>query len=286
MLKVIDSNRLRSARTRAFLGASTSHAVVLTDYVSMEAYKGGSIDGLRKSFEVLIDYPSQVKLLFGTTAIAKMQIGAGVSSEAMIDQAGSVQFDDFCRALYSNSEQGSLFSKHFESCATDASNFLLDLADNLDGIEMDIQQVASDLPKEGLSRLRQGGPLPRAMLDRIQDDILEMARGYFDADPGFSAGVSNRNYIYRLPFRFALTNYLTALWWVQVGNGKGAKPDKFRNDVVDSCIVAYATYFNGVLSSDRKVNSVYEHACHLLEHMFGATPGPVEYNQAMPPDVG
>jgi hypothetical protein len=63
--KVVDSNFLRSTALIAYLSESTGNFVVLTDYVAMEAYKGG-ISSLYESMHILTRYPERVIVLKGT----------------------------------------------------------------------------------------------------------------------------------------------------------------------------------------------------------------------------
>ena len=41
-----------------------------------------------------------------------------------------------------------------------------------------------------------------------------------------------------------------------------------RNDLVDINFVAYATYFDGILSADKKLGEIYDEASWLLFNVF------------------
>jgi hypothetical protein len=58
--------------------------------------------------------------------------------------------------------------------------------------------------------------------------------------------------------------YLWALRWIAVGGAKSTKPEKIRNDMVDLFLAAYATFFDGLLTSDRKLAALYRDADRLL----------------------
>lgn len=75
-------------------------------------------------------------------------------------------------------------------------------------------------------------------------------------------------------FRSALCTYLLALEWIAHGGAMSASPAKLRNDFVDMHFAAYATYFEGLLSADAKVQRIYSEARLWLSAFFGcATPG-------------
>jgi hypothetical protein len=47
-------------------------------------------------------------------------------------------------------------------------------------------------------------------------------------------------------------------------------PEKLRNDFVDMMLVAYGTYFDGLMSSDKNVNYMYQEVSLLLAGLFDA----------------
>ena len=71
-------------------------------------------------------------------------------------------------------------------------------------------------------------------------------------------------------FRFALTSYLWALYRASNGAGGNMKAEKVRNDVVDLSYVAYATYFDGLLTRETMVNKLFAATCNALTMLEGA----------------
>lgn len=65
-------------------------------------------------------------------------------------------------------------------------------------------------------------------------------------------------------FRVALCGYLLCLRWISEGGAKTVRLEKMRNDLVDIFIAAYATYFDGLLTADKKLNAIYHEAVFLL----------------------
>ena len=64
--KVVDSGVLQSPVLHRYLSASASNYAVLPDFVSIEAYKIGSIDRILERWEVISQFPKQVIVLKGT----------------------------------------------------------------------------------------------------------------------------------------------------------------------------------------------------------------------------
>jgi hypothetical protein len=55
----------------------------------------------------------------------------------------------------------------------------------------------------------------------------------------------------------------------------GKSGDKLRSDAVDSILVTHATYFDGVLSHDKKLNELSAAVDQALERLFGVKVGPM-----------
>ena len=77
-----------------------------------------------------------------------------------------------------------------------------------------------------------------------------------------------RNYYNSYLFRFAVCGYLLALRWITSGGACDVKATKLRNDVVDITYATYATYFDGLLTNDKKLISIYNDASFLLDTIF------------------
>jgi len=54
-------------------------------------------------------------------------------------------------------------------------------------------------------------------------------------------------------YRNALAGALYYFQWLEMGGQLATRPEKIRNDLVDTIIATYATYFDGILSSDKKL---------------------------------
>jgi hypothetical protein len=68
-------------------------------------------------------------------------------------------------------------------------------------------------------------------------------------------------------FRLALCMHLLAHRWISVGGIERTQIAKIRNDFIDASFAAYATYFDGILSDDKKLNDIYERAVWLLNNV-------------------
>jgi hypothetical protein len=70
-------------------------------------------------------------------------------------------------------------------------------------------------------------------------------------------------------FRYALCRYIYALTLLTPGHRvQIRKSEKLRNELVDMVFVACATYFDGILGNEPKVNDIYGQAMFMLKHVF------------------
>ena len=73
--------------------------------------------------------------------------------------------------------------------------------------------------------------------------------------------------------RYAVSAYLLTLQWISDGGPGNVKREKLRNDYVDMHYVAYATFYEGLLTRDAKMKGIYEEICFVLENVFDTEPG-------------
>jgi hypothetical protein len=275
MQLVIDSNCLRDPQTRKYLAASTDNHVVFTDYLGMELYKSGSLPMVADLLNQVAEFSQQVIILIGTRAICQLHVPLVGATEALIDRRATSEFPDFCRWLAIQGTENNPILNQFHAAAASAANHLEAMSSVFADLQVDIAQVAHELPPSGLRQLRTCQPISAEMGRHIQRAIFTMAgtffRAYGIADPGKTVA----EYGHRFPFRHAVVAYLMVLGWIGTGGAVGKSRDKFRNDAVDSVLVTYATYFDGVLSHDQKLNELSANSREALKRLFGVQVGPM-----------
>jgi hypothetical protein len=70
--------------------------------------------------------------------------------------------------------------------------------------------------------------------------------------------------------RFAIAMRLFALWWAVNGTGglRDIKPERLRNDLVNLMYVSCATFWDGFLSSERKMLDIYEEVVFIADDVL------------------
>ncbi len=96
---VVDSNALQSPLLRDYLSTATSNFAVLTDYASMEAYKGNTLVSIFRSMEILADFPRQVVVLKTTGVVCGLRGRQPGLQRRLIDREQTRGFSKYCDRL-------------------------------------------------------------------------------------------------------------------------------------------------------------------------------------------
>jgi hypothetical protein len=68
-------------------------------------------------------------------------------------------------------------------------------------------------------------------------------------------------------FRFALCTHIWLLEWVAKGSHNKSNADRIRNDLIDLHVAAYGTYFDGLMTGDKKMAYIHTMAQLMRETM-------------------
>jgi hypothetical protein len=266
MRKVADSNILQTPALAAYL-AQPGNKVVLPDYVSMEAYKGDTLISIQKSMSVLSRFPRQVIVLKGTQVICGMRGRTAGLQRRMIDNEQSGGFPRFCADLKAAKNGDAAYVARLLRLGRSASTHMNHVSRDAETLAHNFRKIQNIYSNEEIRRLRRKEPLTRDFYEKLQTNILQTAAFMFVDHPKVNklpSAVEVRN---TLIFRFALCMQLLILHWISEGSEMNLRSEKFANDKVDMMIAAYGTFFDGILSHDKKLLTVYERAIAVLDEL-------------------
>lgn len=252
MKKVIDANFFQNPLLADYLRSDKRNLVVYLDYACMESYKGNAIKNISKSIEIVSQFPGQVIVLKGTRDIVKLSLSPD-GFKKFEDPIQTGEFNRFClgvkRAVQGDSalasqilRNGQLASTHFDKLLNDAET-----------IATGIEALSRSFKPDHLKSLRKREKLEPEVIEKIIQDILLLAgflyRDHPDVDEMPEAAQLPNSYI----LRYAVSAYLLILRWILDGGPGYVKMEKLRNDFVDMHYVAYATFYDGLLTNDVKM---------------------------------
>ncbi|MGF1611410.1 MAG: hypothetical protein ACFCUQ_18550 [Kiloniellales bacterium] len=186
----------------------------------------------------------------------------------MIDQAQTREFCSYCQDLH-ESRRGDPHLRaellNLGRAATTHIEGLLSLAENLPKA---FDGFTKNYTKSELQTIRTGSSFTKQMVDKAMRDILLVAARLFRDHPYVGKWPDRKELPNSFILRMTLCAYVLSLRWISVGGARNVAREKIRNDMVDVMFAACGTYFDGVLTADRKVHDIHMEAAAWLALAF------------------
>jgi len=274
MKVVVDSNQLQENALRHFLGASAQHVAVLTDYASMEAYKGDTLANIYERMAILSEFPRQVVVLKGTMQACGMSGRLSGLQRRLIDAKQTQGFPRYCEDLRRAKLGDRPRQQALVALGLEASSHLDRMLSDARGIASAIGDISKLYSKAERLSVREGFNCSDEMFDKMVRHIIHVSGCLFGAHPAVRSFPSYAELPNTFLFRVSLCLYLLALDWGVRGGVKDVRSERLRNDVVDMNFVAFATYFDGLLTVDAKAKRIHDEARLWLQALFRADVAP------------
>jgi hypothetical protein len=269
MRKIVDSNFLQRDDLRIYLSASTENFAVLTDYAAMEAYKGDTLVSIYRSMAILAEYPAQVIVLHGTQYACSLTGDGPDYWRRMIDRDQTCGFADYCLRLDRAQRGDATIQRELLELGREATVQMERVLIDARGMAGALDGIAATYTPEELRQLRRvNTPYSEALVDKTVRHVMMMAAMMLAEHPTAPSFPDAREVPDRFIFRIALCMLLLGLRWISVGGAANVSPERIRNDLVDINFAAFATYFDGLLTADDKLISIYLEAKIWLEKIF------------------
>lgn len=271
--KVVDANFLRSSLLEDYLRAGDNY-VVVTEQGCMECYKGSGLRNLSASLDIVGRYPSNVVILHGARHIVALQSksGYGTPREEFIDWDQTRNFREFWRAVRLAASGGApTVAGELHAKRQLASEYFARTLRDAELMGQGVRLLATSVDPALRKHLRTRSALSADAKEVIITGILQVTAQLLKTHPDVEQIPGPKKLPASFIFRCALGTYLLALRWISDGGIESVPPEKLANDGVDITHVAYATYFDGLLSADRKLNDLYEEAAWFLDNVFDAS---------------
>jgi hypothetical protein len=256
---------LQSPVLHRYLSASASNYAVLPDFVSIEAYKIGSIDRILERWEVLSRFPKQVIVLKGTSKICGLRGRASGLQRRLIDDKQTAGFGGFCAGLKLARAGDVRYGHELMRLGVAAKVEIDKLSAVVPAIIATRRALVSGYTEGERRAIRVGKTPSESLKAKIVRNVLELAALVYRGHPSVTSSPSSLDDLSnRYIFRYALAVHVWLLDWVFDGCMDGSNADRIRNDFVDLHVATYATYFDGPMTADEKLSRIYEAARDLL----------------------
>lgn len=274
MRMVVDTNFLERTELRDYLAASKENFAILPDYVAMEAYKADTLNSIGRRMRVVCEFPAQIIALRGTRDACALTGSAAEFAERVIDLEQTAEFSKFCGALALAQSGNQHLQQQLLHHGREARAQLERMLAGSDALAEGIAAIAASFKSSEVKVLRRRNePYPDTLLEKIALRVMELAATLMRDHPAVTHFPPASEAPDRFLFRVALCGISLALRWISVGGAHLAKAEKLRNDQVDLSLAAFATYFDGLLTDDKRLASIYAESKVWLESIFSRRVG-------------
>jgi len=267
MEKIIDSTYFRDPALLDYFRSDKSNMAVFCDDACMETYKGNATKNISKSIEIVSRFPDQVIILKSTRDVIRITL-LNKRLELLEDTSQTRGFKMFCLDVERAIQGDQALTKQILIKAQIAlDHYNKTLKDTMLVVE-GIKEYAKSFKPEHLKTLRNKNEIKLEVFDKISKDILLLTYLLFHDHPEVleipQASQVRDSYV----FRFAISAYLLMLRWISDGGIESKPLNKLQNDCIDIKYVAYATFFDGLLTKDKKMEGIYIDTLFILKRVF------------------
>ena len=265
MRVVIDSNRMRKPELLAYLMLGPNHKAVISDYSAIESYKSQDPKSVLEHFRIVSSFPSQIIVLKATAAVASLDPSTAPMPERMIDLEQTAGFPKFSEAMTMAYRGNRSVIRQIEERRGWAQDQLLSMTDDGDFREVlaIIRQVFS---ADQWKRFRRKETFTPEMQAQLHVAIMMTAEALANGHPTGMVLPEPPHLHHHFTFRLAMCHVIHLIDLAGAG-ATNRKPKQVLNDRVDVFHAAYATYFNGLMTTDEKAALTHHHARSALQSL-------------------
>ncbi len=267
MKKVIDSSALRSESLRQFLETNPANTAIITDHLTMEMFKGDGQTNIHRSLKFLAAHPRQVVVLKSTPAIVKLRPRANGLHGRFVNETQTAGFARYCRVLFGNTADQGALALDRERKQLAANLRYERLKGSVETIRATIQKLKNGYNDDELKALRRKEVIPGDFWNRFSDDLFNSTIVFHREVPGMP-NFEGADIIYTFAFRYTLCAYARAVDWISEGGYENTPEAKLMNDYTDMAYAAYATFYDGLLTEDKKLEEIYTFAMRLMRRVY------------------
>lgn len=247
--------------------AAKENEVVFTDFALQEAFNGASVARLRRTFGPVQRFSRQIVCLKRTGEIARlMPAREGVRSR-FIDELESNRLRTYLHDVFTNAHG---VAERVALASTQAAARFERLMPAVSMVREDMLKQLAGVQRKELQQLRNSGQMSANIANAVVQGVSHNTDLYF-RKIGFEHMPGPNEVVYSFQLRFILANYVLGLLWGLAGGLQQADAKKVRNDVTDTTYAAYASFYDELVTNDKKLAAVHLHTRNLLRTLFGAT---------------
>ncbi|MET4232651.1 hypothetical protein ABIA85_005940 [Bradyrhizobium sp. LA6.10] len=263
---VIDTNGLKSDELKEYL-SDPSNVAVLPDFAILETLKIGDAKGISDQLATCAERPKQIKVLKPTYSVAGLRSrrrSRGLQRR-LVDKKQTAFFKTFCGKVEGAKDGDQLLQKQLKSRCEAASFDLEKIVKNQETFTANLAEHAKNYTEAELKILRKGEPITPELFSKITGHIFDLLLWLLATHPYFKKLPDFKTLPNAFLSRFAVAGYVVALRCIKEGGANGASAENIGSQMVDAMFATYATYFDGILTKDRRCQEIYDATSDVLK---------------------
>jgi hypothetical protein len=239
----------------------------------MEAYKGDTLASIFHSMGIVADYPKQVIVLKGTQLVCGLTGRDAFLQEPLIDEDQTREFSEYCHHLLAAKRGDLSLQQQLLEHGREATIHMERLLQDMPTISSGFDLMAKTYSPAELKVLRRRERYTPQTREKLIQNICSLAAQLLKDHPSAKKQPKGPEIRDTFLFRYALCTYVLILKGIEGGGPTKTNPKDLRNDMVDVNFATFATYFDGLLTSDKNAGDIYADAEILLCEVFAMPPG-------------
>lgn len=256
-----------STELKDFLEKSKRHVAVLTEWPIIEALNGDDpVSSLKRRFALCESHQPQFVILREAHSLVKLSGRQAGLVKRMLEPESKAKLASFLETI-ANADRGDTTShRGILERKSDAEAFLDRFLESAGEFTKWYSLFQTEYSETELKLIRKNEPYSRSLWEKLTVRVRDLT-GYFLANkPGTTKWPRPLELPNTFFYRLALMLQLHFFDWIASGSPKDRSVDKFRNDQIDVLIGVTATYFDGLITKDRKLQRIHDQAVWFLEN--------------------
>lgn len=254
---------------RTFLSQSSSNHLILTDYVAIETLRGRSEHHIFETTEALAEFHKQIIILKPISKLIKLSGRTSRLTQRMIDDHQTRGFLESYNSLRQAKDGNLAFQMQIHKLRSLAEYYVSTSLKGAKNFSEGLEFIYDTYSDQEIKILRKNGQKPTELKAKFASLVIELTmllRDNWNLPSVKSLGELKNTFL----FRQSVCLHTLVLWNIRNGfqQSHGTRLDRVRNDLIDTTFSASATYFDGLLSRDKKQAAIYFEAKEILNGLF------------------
>ena len=263
--KVLDINVLRDTQSLASFLESGNFGL-LEHYTFTEMTKRKAWSTLSQNMAIVAQYGPTIKILKDPWDVISITLNKEtVDPLTLIDEQATRKFPSWVKGVIDPAARASE-EPQFVSLAKQSEDFFSTLGPEAHNNIANIAELKTKMPRAVINQIKKSGDIPPEWHHYFQNTAYRKTEAFL-VSTGLSLPQNNRlkNFWgFRFCLALGILECYIAVWASLEGKNVEEKLSTIKNDGIDCLHVAYGSFFDGILSNEKKLPFISNNLTTLL----------------------